>query len=118
MKEKLPEGVSNYLLQGFEEIHLPEQVAYLPTAPGWQVLGLLFLIFLAYYLFRGARRWHFNRYRRNALQAFDRLLTDHSWQASLGFVPQILKATALQTYPREQIAALSGDAWLAFLDSH
>jgi len=31
----------NYLIYGIDEIILPQVIAYYPSAPGWQVLGLL-----------------------------------------------------------------------------
>ncbi|MCP4010442.1 MAG: DUF4381 domain-containing protein, partial [Proteobacteria bacterium] len=33
-------------------------------------------------------------------------------------LPALLKRTAMQAYSREQVAALSGDEWQAFLNTH
>jgi hypothetical protein len=35
--------------------------------------------------------------------------------AMLAAIPRLLKRTSLEVAPREQVAALTGDAWLAFL---
>ena len=60
------------------------------------------------------RRWWRDRYRREALRQLSTLALD----AQLAALPFLLKTTALQAYPREQVAALSGERWLEFLDAH
>ena len=51
-----------------------------------------------------------NLYRREALA----LLPAPS--ASLASLPELVKRTALSAYPRESVASLTGESWLAFLD--
>ena len=110
----------NYLIQGIDEIILPDAISWWPSAPGWQVLGVLAGLFLIYLLTRRAKRWWRDRYRREALrqlaqlqqQAGERL---HDVVVKL---PYFIKVTALQAYPREEVASLSGNDWLNFLDAH
>jgi len=59
------------------------------------------------------RGWQ-NRYRREAL----RQLAILSESQQLAALPHFLKVTALQAYSREQVAGLSGQEWLDFLDAH
>jgi hypothetical protein len=114
----MPEQVGNYMLRGLDELNLPEQISYLPIAPGWRIMLGVLLILLIYRVYKlGCRYWN-NRYRRSALQWLDTTLRKKGPQAVLCSLPAILKATALQTYPRDLVAPLSGEAWLQFLDAH
>ena len=110
----------NYLVHGIDEIILPEAVSWWPSAPGWQVLALSSGLLLIVQVFRLAKRWWRNRYRREAL----RQLAQVQHQAGqlldevVSTLPYYIKATALQAYPRHDVASLSGNDWLAFLDAH
>ena len=53
-------------------------------------------------------RYRRNAYRREALRQLDAV--------DPGGISTVLKRTALAAWPREQVAALTGAAWLAFLD--
>jgi hypothetical protein len=110
----------NYLLHGIEEIHLPEPVAWWPQTPGWIILAGLFLLWCLFRLYLAARIWWHNRYRRAALAQLDKLeqRAAGQYQLVLPALPPLLKATALQAFPRADVAALSGEPWLAFLDRH
>ena len=114
------ETFGNYLVHGIDEILLPEVVPWWPSAPGWKVLGLIFLTWL---LLRGiqlTRRWWRNRYRREALRRVKQLQQQAGGNALdvVAFLPYYIKVTALQAYPRAEVASLSGESWLAFLDAH
>jgi len=104
----------NYLIHGIDEIRLPEPVSLWPSTPGWQLLGLLIAGFVVYRAYRSVQRWWRNRYRREALRRLSGLAPG----AQLQSLPFLLKATALHAYPREQLASLSGEPWLSFLDAH
>lgn len=110
----------NYLVHGIDEIIVPDAVSWWPSAPGWQVLGVIFMLFLMTQIARWAKhRWR-NRYRREALRQLDEIQqqagSDH--QQVVAVLPHYIKVTALQAYPRHDVASLSGDDWLAFLDAH
>ena len=104
----------NYLIHGIDEISLPEPVSLWPSTIGWKLLALALAAYAILKMVQSARRWWRNRYRREALRRLSLLASD----AQLAALPVLLKATALQAYPREQVAALSGDAWLEFMDTH
>jgi hypothetical protein len=108
----------NYLIHGIEEISLPEAISLWPSAPGWQILGLIVLAWLLRQAVRWIRHWWQNRYRREALRQIDQMQRQAPQRDVVVQLPFYLKATALQAYPREQVASLSGRDWLVFLDAH
>ena len=120
MSDLFGDTFGNYMLHGIDEIHVPEPVSWWPQTTGWKVLALALLIWLLYRLYLLASRWWKNRYRRAALARLDalQLQANGHYQQVLASLPELLKATALHAYPRAEIAALSGKAWLEFLDSH
>ena len=67
-------------------------------------------------------RWrHANRYRRAALAELDAIERGSTQAPSNGTVAALallVRRTALAAFPREEVAALGGPAWLAFLDRH
>ena len=112
-----PDVFGNYAIRGIEEIQAPGPVSWLPQTLGWQVLAGLLLLWL---LNLGRRRWQYwrrNRYRKFALLQLKAITTSaQESNRQLAAIAALLKATALQAYPRKEIAALSGSAWLDWLD--
>jgi len=102
---------------------LPEPVAWLPQTLGWQILAGLLVLGVLWLVWRAARRWWRNRYRRDALAEWRQL--EARWQrepdnaaAVLTALPVLVKRCALSAWPREQVASLSGAAWAQFLEVH
>lgn len=120
MSELIGDTFGNYLIRGIEEIALPEPVSWLPQTIGWKFLALLLFLFAVYKFYHATKHWWRNRYRRSALQRLKELEQkahgDYSQVAAE--LPGLLKATALHAYPRAEVACLSGERWLAFLDTH
>jgi hypothetical protein len=110
----------NYLIHGIDEIVLPEVITWWPSAPGWKVLGIILLAWLLLRVIRLARRWWRNRYRREALRQLQQLQQQAGSKALdvVASLPYYIKVTALQAYPRVEVASLSGENWLKFLDAH
>jgi hypothetical protein len=105
------------------DVVVPPPVAWTPQTAGWWVLAALLLIALLWILVASVRRWHANRYRRAALvelRALDARLrkAPDSTVSVVGALPELLKRTALAAWPREQVASLSGAAWVDFLSAH
>lgn len=110
----------NYLIHGIDEIIVPEAISWWPSAPGWQMLGILVLLWLLVLVVRLIKYEWRNRYRRQVLKQLDQLQqnADNSFYPVVKQLPYYLKVTALQAYPRHEIASLSGNEWLNFLDAH
>ena len=107
-------------LAQLRDIHMPDMIEAWPPAPGWWILaalGVLLVIAGLTWLFR---YWRANRYRREAISELTQLLKDQHKdeddQAYLEALQRLLKRTALTGFPREEVASLTGEAWVQFLD--
>jgi len=109
-------------LRQMADIALPPPVSMMPATWGWAVLAALLLLVLAFAFWRWLRRRAQNRYRREALTEIAELeagIANHDDRArALAALPAIVKRTALAVWPREQVAGLSGPAWVEFLKAH
>ncbi|MCL6416445.1 DUF4381 domain-containing protein [Aestuariirhabdus sp. Z084] len=113
-----PATFGNYLLHGIEEVQLPPPVSWAPQTGGWALLAGLLVLLLGYLAYKGLRHWWCNRYRRQALHQLKQCRRHtESPRALARQIPLLLKATALQAFPRAQVASLSGERWLEFLDA-
>ena len=95
-------------LSNLRDIVAPPAVSFWPPAPGWWVLGAACLVASGLAVAMGLRHHRRSSYRREALRELA--------SADAHDISAILKRAALVAFPREQVAALSGPAWLAFLD--
>ena len=101
------------------DLHLPDAISWWPLAPGWWmllglliVLGLVVWLLMRFYRKRRLRRAAFAELK--GIQAIYRDTND-----SLEFVRRIsvlLRRVALSFRSRKQVAGLSGEEWLEFLD--
>lgn len=107
-------------LAELRDIHLPGPIETWPPAPGWWLLALLLCVALVAACVWLIKRWRRSRYRREAAAELRLLL--ETWQengddrAYLESVQRLLKRIALTTFPRENVASLTGEAWVQFLD--
>jgi hypothetical protein len=112
--------VSNSSLEKLHEILLPEPVSWMPQTIGWYVVFGLILLAIGYSIYRMLRRFQKNRYRRLALAELavieGELQQPERRARALAEIPVLLKWTALSAFPRSDVADLSGEKWLAFLD--
>jgi hypothetical protein len=107
--------VANPDLSQLRDIHLPAPVSWWPLAPGWWLLIAAAVLLVAGLLWWWRRR-HNNRWRRQALQEINRLRASAAVQEGVIALSVLLRRVAVSKFPRHQVAALNGDAWLAFLD--
>lgn len=107
-------------LEGLHDVVLPPPVSMTPQTAGWYVLFAVAGILIIWAVAAQARTFLRNRYRREALRELAALESGAgdgaTRTAALRALPGLLRRTALAAWPREAVAPLSGDAWLAFLD--
>lgn len=104
--------------QGLElrDIHAPPAPELWPPAPGWWVLlalGLALFVFLTWRLLRTYRKV---RRRRVILDELAALQDRGTGPDLVAEVSALLKRVALARFPRAQVASLTGQCWLEFLD--
>ena len=101
------------------DIHLPAAPDFWPPAPGWWLLAGLSLILTATAGFVLWRRLRLHRQRQRILAMLDRLETGSAGEATpelLAQLSDLIRRLALARFPRHEIASLTGDDWLRFLD--
>lgn len=108
-----PERPTN-LVDLLDQLVLPPEpapISMMPETVGWVILGVCALAGLVVGLWYWRQNQARNAYRDAALAALDRAGNDPAAVAS------VLKRCALAAYPRGEVAALSGEDWLSFLDA-
>lgn len=107
-------------LDRLHDVIEPAPAPWWPPAPGWYwVLGAVAVLAVVASI-RGLLSWQRNRYRRDALRELqaaeaDLASGDRRTEAVVAMAV-VLKRTALSVWPREDVASLTGDRWLAFLE--
>ena len=101
-------------IEGLADIAVPAPVSWMPQTWGWAALGIVLLGLAAWAIVTWRRRRERNRYRREALAE----LSGTAREDAHAVIPPLLKRVALSAWPRSEVAALSGDAWVSFLQAH
>ncbi|KRB55088.1 hypothetical protein ASE04_05055 [Rhizobium sp. Root708] len=121
-QEARPDPITEAALRSLKDIAVPPPVSWMPQTWGWLALALILLAAILLWALVLYRRWRRNAYRREALRLLDEIAGDFRNQqtcddasARLG---ELLKRTALAAWPRNTIAALSGDDWIGFLSAN
>ena len=97
-----------YSLNDLRDVVIPDLPPFWPPAPGvWVVLALVTAVVLIL-CWRLHGVWKRNAHRRAGLVLLDDASTAHD-------VSMVLKRVALAAFPRQQVASLYGEAWVAFL---
>lgn len=99
------------------DIHLPDAISWWPPAMGWWILAVLIPLcsYLIFRLYKRLTRKTALKFAKNQLQALklDEQLTK---QEKLIALSSLMRRTAISLYPRSEVASLTGEAWLNFLD--
>lgn len=95
-------------LSNLRDLALAPEIPFWPPAPGWWIVAAASLSMLAILVAVAVRRHRRNAYRREALRLLEGV--------EAAQLSALLKRAALGCWPRTEVAALSGAAWLAFLD--
>ena len=107
----------NYALEGISEISLPDPLPILPLAPAWKYVFIVLALWLFYVAVKKTVYWLNNRYRKQALLKLEAITQQEPSIQSVSAVGQLLKGTSLYVFTREQIASLTGKAWLEQLNT-
>ncbi len=107
-------------LSQLKDIQLPGPVPFWPPAPGWLMLALIVFLGLLYLLYLGYRLWQKKAAVRLAVKQLQArhlhcLEADHRTEYARE-INILMKQVALNYHPANQVAGLSGNSWLAFLD--
>ena len=101
-------------------LHLPEAVGWWPLAPGWWLLIALLVAATVFLLRAWLRRRAHAAARRKALRQLEESLSAYAYHGNpveLGAeVSELLRRAMLAYAPRAEVAGLTGDEWLAWLD--
>lgn len=114
----LPEAFGNYALGDFVEVVAPAAISWWPQTVGWWWLGAALGAIAAHRGWQCLRRWYRNRYRREAAARLRRLAGATDGNMAVADINRLLKLTALAAFSREQVARLSGEEWVNFLNRH
>ena len=95
-------------LSNLRDLALAPPVPLWPPAPGWWILAAACVVTAAIGVAMAVTQRRRNAYRRTALSALD--------ATEPAGISGVLKRAALAAWPRDEVASLSGAAWLAFLD--
>jgi hypothetical protein len=102
------------------DIHLPPPVPLWPPAPGWWgLLALLLLVLAVWSLlrYRERRRRALPAVARREMTALRQAYREHGDPRRLATdLSVLLRRICISRFPRTRVAALTGNAWLDFLD--
>lgn len=98
------------LLDQLEPVPVPPSVPMYPQTAGWLVLGAALILALAFALWCWRKHRQATAHRRAALTELSLAADDRAT------IAEILRRTALVSFPRGDVAGLIGAQWAAFLD--
>ena len=102
-------------LAQLRDIHLPEAISFWPPAPGWWLLALVSIIFLALIALLWLRRKRARIYRQEALQELDEILNSQQHFKKVQSIFRLLRQTAHTANRKKNIASLPTGSFLEFL---
>jgi hypothetical protein len=101
------------------DIHLPGPPDFWPPAPGWWLLTAVVLALAAWGGMLAWRQIKIRRQRSRILALLEQMERSSPAAATPEFLAQLSGLTrrlALMRFPRQEIASLTGQDWLRFLD--
>ena len=106
-------------LDQLRDIHLPDQVDQFPSAPGWWLLLAFIVITIGYFIYRHYQYQRAIRLLKPAkieLFKLKALAPNKIGAHSIATLSALLKRICLVYFPNLEVASLSGQNWLVFLN--
>lgn len=108
-------------LAALRDIHAPGPPEFWPPAPGWIAVACLAVAVAVAATILAVRRWRAGRVRREALASLRSLRARHRAGAPEVRIAMelstLMRRIALARRPREEVAGLTGERWIAWLES-
>jgi len=109
-------------LRSLHDIVLPEPISWLPQTWGWALVATILVASGLVLAVNWIRRYRANAYRREAkaiLVEIRRLLDQPATRRDgIRQLGELLKRTALAAWARNEVASLSQEEWVRFLNKH
>lgn len=113
-----PQALNTQILN-LRDIHLPEPISWWPIAPGWWIIfaSILFIIVVIFisrkiYISKQLKR-DIKHELENIKQQFQQTQNKSQLAKSLSI---LLRRASISYYPNADIAGLTGENWLSYLD--
>ena len=110
---------NNQTLQ-LQDIHLPGDASFWPPAPGWWLLLALLIAVALWAVIKLRNKARLRKQQELILSQLDALEADlkkHPSNETIAEINTLLRQLAVNYYPRDEIASLTGAQWLQFLDN-
>lgn len=108
-------------LAALRDIHVPDPPGFWPPAPGWIAVACVATVAGLTVAFFASRWWRAQRFRREALASLRSLRARHRAGAPKTEIAMelstLVRRVALARRPREEVAGLNGERWIAWLES-
>lgn len=108
-------------LAALRDIHAPGPPEFWPPAPGWIAVACLAVAAVVAATIIAVRRWRAGRVRREALASLRSLRNRHRAGAPGAEIAMelstLVRRIALARHPRDEVAGLTGERWIAWLES-
>lgn len=107
-------------LEQLRDIHLPNAIPMWPIAPGWIMIFAILLGLISYLMYVAYQRKQKKitvKYALSKLNMLKHLMIENPNNINIAAeISTLIRRTALHYFHREEIAGLSGNDWLAFLN--
>lgn len=102
-------------LSKLHDITLPPAIGWWPLSPSlWMVIFMATAILVGiWWYFREQKKR--NAYRQEALSQLQQIAKQKPPSEQIAAINLLLKQVALTAYPRQEVASLTSDKWVAFL---
>ncbi len=104
-------------LDKLKDIHLPEQIDGFVMTPGWWIILLLLALIIIYFVIKQIKKRKALALLKPLAVEIAELKSKQATTDSLAKLSALIKRIALVYYPQSQVASLTGNNWITFLNA-